>query len=382
MNTTTRAARSSRSGLRAVDPDTLLAYGRQRVATAAAALWPEASIVLGPAVPSADYYARPVYADGRECTATLSLLGVPLAHVMRGDHGPWPEVRERQEVYVRDPGSLLARQAAAYGVLRSAGITTPDVEPAEGGVLFTKPPGGRTLADMIVDRPHRSGDLLTGVLRETATLSRRIPAASAQHAALPEREIRAVFRREFAGGTPDGRLGEAVDRLRLLPAADDASYETTVLGLTPETVYVTGGAGRPVVTDPAPAPGHPASDTARLLSRLHLHVIATRPRNAARIIGGYQDTAFALARTTGAPDIGAWLRQLTVLWAMDTAALLHAVQTAPVLLPLPDHFHEVDRVGAVAARFVERIARALDAVVDDQSLWPLVLDYAAETVGR
>ncbi|MFF6973361.1 MULTISPECIES: hypothetical protein [Streptomyces] len=364
--------------------DDVLRYARTRVAAAAAGQWPGAGVVLGEHVPSITSYVCKLAVDRRPYVAKFEFLGVSLASVLRGTHGTWGDVQEAQAVYEAGEGNLLERQAVHYGLLHSAGLGAP--RPAlRNAVLFTEAAAGRTLADLVAQRPTQTGDLLTQVVRALDALAQPATARIVRETATPGCTIPGTFARKFTGlPKPDGVLGTVVERLLPLAAAlPDPGGEGrgVVFGdLKPEHILVTGGAGRPVFLDPGLTCGPVILDAAKLVSRLLLHLCGSRPRSAKRIVSGVGDFAFALARAT--PDPSRWLWQLVLLWAMDTASVLHTVSTAPALLPLPVHLDRVDLAESLVTGLLDRNSRTLEAVTDGQRLWPLVLDNTATAVSR
>lgn len=160
-----------------VSPDNVFAYADERIAQAAAALWPDGPVVVGPHIPSVTGYVRRVEAAGRPLFAKVSLLGVSLASVLRGTHGDWAEVRAKQAAYLSSPGALLEREAAQYGALAGAGLGTATVAGLAGGVLFTEPVDGVTLGEILAKDPHRTFDVLAGVAEELGALQKPAVAA-------------------------------------------------------------------------------------------------------------------------------------------------------------------------------------------------------------
>ncbi|QDY79102.1 hypothetical protein [Streptomyces qinzhouensis] len=370
--------------VRMLPVDDVMHYGRMRVAAAAAAQWPGATIVLASHVPSVTSYVRRLTIDRKPFVAKFSFLGKSLSSVLRGDHGIWDEVKAAQAVYESRAGHLLERQAVQYALLRTAGLGAPRPM-LHDGVLFTEEVTGRTLGELVVQRPTRSGDLLIGVMRELEALVRdRTVPAIAREAAIPACTVTATFERKFTRDPlPDGVLGDVVGRLRERAAAHPVTDTGGVVfgDLKPEHVLVTGNSGRPVFLDPGLSTGPGILDVAKLVSRLVLHTMSSRPRNPQRIVAGINDASQLLARRGPMPS-GEWLQQLVLLWAMDTACLIHTVRTAPAMLPLPAHLSALDSVEPLALVLIDRMARALEAITDGNRLWMLVLDYTTEAINR
>ncbi|MFF7098267.1 hypothetical protein ACFY9A_38715 [Streptomyces rubradiris] len=81
--------------------------------------------------------------------------------------------------------------AGGLAVARAAGCG--------GGVLFTEPVTGPTLADLVFKSPQRTSELLGRTLGALEVLQRPVVAEQADRAAINERGIDATFRRKFNG---------------------------------------------------------------------------------------------------------------------------------------------------------------------------------------
>ncbi|MFE7133291.1 phosphotransferase [Streptomyces sp. NPDC057638] len=374
----------------------VLAHADGWVEHTAAALWPGSAVLLGPHVPSVTAYVRRIEVDRRPLFAKVSVLGVSLVSVLRGTCGTWPQVKTRQAAYTTTPGGLLERETLQYGILHTAGLKAPRIAGYADGVLFTEPITGPTLADLIVKRPERTADLLAAVTGELDALAEPGARALATAAAIPERSIAATFGRKFNGLSAASYLAlcqpvapvleKVVARLlRLRPSAAHSARRVIFGDLKPEhALFPDPAGGRPVFLDPGLSLGHPATDTAKLISRLILHLIAQPPDRAGlrRVTDGIDAYTATQIRRIGPDDRKVWLRQLVTLWLMDTVNILTTYLTAPAGLPLPSHaLAVIERVGAVAV-LLEETSAALTCGADGPMVWQLALGHAVKAAAR
>ncbi|MET7532775.1 hypothetical protein [Streptomyces goshikiensis] len=379
-----------------VSPDNVFAYADGRIAQAADALWPDGPVVVGPHIPSVTGYVRRVEAAGRPLFAKVSLLGVSLASVLRGTHGDWAEVRAKQAAYLSSPGTLLEREAAQYGALVGAGLGTATVAGLAGGVLFTEPVSGVTLGEVLAKGPHRTFDVLAGVAEELGALQKPAVAALVEGAAIRERSVHGTFARKFNGISGDTYvsltgpsapvLGAVVARLRKMRLSGTYGIGIVYGDLKPEhVVFPDGPERRPTFIDPGLALGHPASDVAKLVSRMVLGLIVQPPAGpgATAVLQGIgQFTDLATCRLTPA-ERAAWLRQLVVLWLMDTVNIFTTYLTAPTGLPLPESARTLIAQAPAVCTLLDRVSALLAAVsMDGRTVWRLALDHAATAAGR
>ncbi|MFE0423559.1 hypothetical protein [Streptomyces sp. NPDC058953] len=377
-------------------PADVMTYAGDWIEHTAVGLWPGATIHFGPHIPSVTAYVHRIEVDDRPLFAKVSLLGVSLVSVLRGACGDWAEVKARQAAYTASPGGLLERETIQYSILHTARLGAPRVAGYAGGVLFTEPVNGPTLADLVVKQPHRTAELLATVVRELDALDRPDTRALATAAAIPERSVQATFARKFNGissasyialaGDVAPVLQAVISRLLKLRGVLTGSHRDVIFGdLKPEHALLPdGGDGRPAFLDPGLSLGHPAMDLGKLISRLVLHLVAVPPHEAGSraVVGGigqFTDSATGSMTRTERAD---WLRQLVVLWLMDTVNILTTYLTAPQGLPLPEHARAViGRADAVCA-MLERTSAALETKTDGPALWRLTLDHAATAAGR
>ncbi|MFE8939946.1 hypothetical protein ACFYNX_20940 [Streptomyces sp. NPDC007872] len=374
-------------------PDEVFAYAASQVERAACGLWPGAEVRLGPTVPSVTSYVRRVEVDGRPLYAKLSVLGVSLVSLLRGSCGDWGTVLDAQAAYVASPGSLLEREARQLAVLAGpAALHVPTVAGYEGGVLFTEPVHGPTLAELLARAPHRTAVLLETVIGEMAVgLRRRGVAARVGRSEIRERSITGTFLRKFNGlsGSTCLRqtchaeaLAAVVGRLHQARRITASPARAVVFGdLKPEHVVFPDGAERPAFLDPGLMRGRPADDAAKLVSRTVLNLVARPPgtEGVRALLGGV--AAYAASATVGSDRSGrdAWLRQLTLLWLMDTANILTTYLTAPADLPLTAHAADVVRRARAVCDMLDRSTAAVVSYRDARGVWRLCLDSAAKT---
>ncbi|AEM88982.1 phosphotransferase [Streptomyces violaceusniger] len=391
MNTS--ALRATTAGV--PDRGDVFAFADDEIERAATELWPRAVIEAGVHVPSVTSYVRRLSVDGVELYAKYSLLGVSLVSVLHGACGGWDQVRRDQAKYVRRQDALAEREAAQLRFLAMLG--RPKACRVRGtwrGVLFTEPVRGPSLAKLLLHRPQDSEKLLAAPVRELHRL--HLPAAEyGAHAPAPIREcsIADTFRRKFRG--PGGqafldRLGEqqcapeerdrlvellrqTVARLARFRSRPARLNQVVTFGdLKPEHVIFP-NSGRPVFIDPGLQPGRACVDTAKLVSRTALLLIGARPGDRAgrQITGGIDAVLLAqLAHLSGrARDAG--LRELLVLWLMDTVNILTSYLSAPAALPLPPQADAVLHRAAVVCTFLDRLTDSLargletEAVLED-----------------
>ncbi|MFE5614164.1 hypothetical protein [Streptomyces sp. NPDC056524] len=375
------------------DPEAVFAYAAGQVEQAAHGLWPRAKVVMGPVVPSVSSYVQQVEVDGRLLFAKLSVLGVSLVSLLRGACGEWPDVLQAQAAYINSPGALLERERDQLRTLRGpAGLRVPDAPGYDRGVLFTEPAHGPTLADLIAKDPGRTAELLGLVVAEVvAGLGQRGVAARVEKTEIRERSITATFLRKFNGLSGGAYLRQTdhaatlttvVSRLRLAQRVVAPPIRAVVFGdLKPEHAVFPDTGGRPVFLDPGLMRGRPAGDPAKLVSRLVLNLIASPSadiRNVRAVLGGIAAFAASMTACTDRAGRDAWLRQLTLLWLMDTTNILSTYLSAPAGLPLARHAAATIGRARAVCDMLDRSTAALTSFRDARSVWRLCLDAAAK----
>ncbi|GGP80091.1 hypothetical protein [Streptomyces melanogenes] len=372
----------------------LFAYADGQIRHAAESLWPGAGLALGPHTASVTGYVRTVEVNGTVLYAKVSLLGMSLVSVVRGSCGSWSAVRAAQDAYTASPQTLLAREAEQLRLLPVAGLRAPLVAGYTGGVLFTQPVVGPTLAEVLVKEPDRTDALCARVLREVGEGLARIAPRVTDAVAIGERSIPATFVRKFNGlsgrayleqaGAHTGVLGAIVARLQGLRLAPAAASRPVVFGdLKPEhIVFPDGPDGQAAFLDPGMARGRSQADHAKLVSRLILGLF-TAPLSAATVHAITAGLASLVGHTTAALtklERTAWLRELLMLWAMDTVNILSTYLTCPVVLPMPVQAVTLTQKAPMVLALLDTVSADLVARQDPRTVWTTTLARLSKAV--
>lgn len=382
----------------------LFGYAAEQISVAAGELWPGEWFQLAEHVPSVTGYVRRVEVGERVLYAKYSYLGSSLVSVLRGRRGGWNRVRAAQRAYVAAPGSLLERESAQLGLLHKLGrLQTHRVAGLRRGVLFTEVVAGATLAQLLCGEPLRTAELLGRTWAELQGLHRpAMVQRFARSVAIEERSIEGTFVRKFTGTGANVCLDQlavewrdqpgehndvivllrrVVTRLgRLWVAPPAAKASVLVYGdLKPDHVVFEHHAvasERPVFIDPGMSCARVTVDAAKLASRTILLLIGLRPLVSKAIgdgLAAFVDDQIQVLPAMARRD---WLRELVLLWLMDTVNILTTYLSAPAGLPLPAHakaaLSQVQTVGAV----VDKVSVELAAGADPQSVWRLGLGDA------
>ncbi|MFJ8313734.1 MULTISPECIES: hypothetical protein [unclassified Streptomyces] len=373
----------------------LFSHADQQIRRSAGALWPGARIDLGTHIPSVTGYVRIIDVDGAPLFAKYSLLGLSLVSVLRGTCGSWAAVQRAQDAYVCSPTALLGREAGQLRLLRRAGLKTPHVAGLATGVLFTTPVAGPTLGDLVAKEPERTDALITSMLRVLREGLRRINTTEAEAVAIGERSIPATFTRKFNGISGATYLRQAgphcsvltaivghLQRMRLAPVT---GARPLVYGdLKPDhVVYVNGPDCAPVFLDPGMGRGRPQADHAKLLSRLILSLFANPPVPAAvhAVTTGLGAVAEHSVAGLGKTQRSAWLRELVLLWLMDTVNIVSTYLTCPVVLPMPPQAVAITKRAASLLGLLDAVSADL-ATRDPRTVWALALSRLSKGVAR
>ncbi|MEV0446195.1 hypothetical protein AB0I84_39750 [Streptomyces spectabilis] len=373
----------------------LFRFADQKILEAATKMWPRADEVrLGAHVPSVTGYVRGIAVDGEELFAKYSFLGLSLVSVVRGTCGSWEAVRAAQAAHTASSGTLLEREAEQLKLLSLAGVRVSETAGYRDGVLFTRPLYGPTFGELIVKEPDRTEELATRALREMDAALRHI-ADRAQRVQITERGIPATFSRKFNGISGHAYLGQAeefgpvlrkvVARLRRLGQATATGPRPLIYGdFKPEhIVYPNGPSAVPGFLDPGIAHGRASADVAKLISRTVLGLISDPPPGSGveAITAGLGVCAEKRAWHLADSERTAWLRELAVLWLMDTVNILSTYLTCPVVLPMPPRAAVVaERAGAVC----RLLDQASSILAEDKrtAAWPLVLGEVVKAAAR
>jgi hypothetical protein len=397
---------SAPAGATSARPNTgeVFGYACSQIHRAAAELWPDATVRLGGHVPSVTGYVHRLRVGERELFAKHSMLGVSLVSVLRGGCGDWPKVAEVQEKYAENPDSLLVREAAQLTFL--AALEGPRVCTVAGvrhGVLFTEPVSGPTLADLMLSDPGHTGALLRGAWKQLAPLHapELLSRCGGTVPAIGERSIAGTFLRKFNGISGSVYLGQlrdvrpspaaeatvpdlhqAVTRLRRIrPSVLPTEHPVLAYGdLKPEhVVYPKGPDGPPVLLDPGLLRAGATVDSAKLISRTVLAVIASRPgeRAARTVVEGIEEFAASLLEGLDRDERRRWLREVMALWLMDTVNITSTYLSAPPAFPLPAQGSAIVSGAVKVCRMVDEISAQLARGGATASVWGAALTSAA-----
>ncbi|MEU8966116.1 phosphotransferase [Streptomyces sp. NPDC048491] len=388
-----------------VDITALSSFCAGQIQHAAASLWPGEQAVPGAHAPSVTGYVQQIEVGGRPLFAKHSLLGVSLVSVMRGSCGTWEMVKAEQSAYAASSTSLLEREAAQLNALAAGGLAVARPAGCGGGVLFTEPVTGPTLADLVFKSPEHTGELLGRTLGALRLLQHPVVAEIADRSAITERGIDATFRRKFNGISGRAyldQLGAArleertrqgvsivvrqvIARLLKLRLAPQLGAAQVLYGdLKPEHVLFPDGPDElPVFIDPGLQRGPAHADAAKLVSRTVLSLIAAPPPDGpTEVLDGVDAVVHEQLRPMRRAMGGLYLRRLLVTWLMDTTNITTTYLSAPAGLPLPEHAGAlIERVEAVCT-LLDRVSALLMADAEPAAAWRLALNQAAKAATR
>lgn len=357
-------------------PGAVLSYAAEQTVRAIEELWPAATVRLGDVAPSVTSYVQQVDVDGRRLFAKLSIQGVSLVSVLRGTCGDWETVKAAQAAYRSSPGALLRREMVQLKALSTAGLRVPRVAGYASGVLFTREVSGPTLADVLASEPYRTTELLAQAVDELAPpLQHAGVVDRVDQAPIGERSISGTFLRKFNGlsgstylqqtGHSDVLTG-VVSRLRKAKAHPAPSNLPVIFGdLKPEHV-VFAEHGQLVFLDPGLQRGQPGADAAKLISRTLLNLVCTPPSqdDTRTMLAGIADFVAQMIDRLAEENRDEWLRNLVLMWLMDTTNILTTCLCAPPGLPLPA---QASAVVARASTVVDMLDHASGTMT---SRWP------------
>ncbi|MFJ8862092.1 hypothetical protein ACIRD8_27125 [Streptomyces sp. NPDC102451] len=377
-----------------VSAEQLHTASRRDVTRAVEGLWPDREVSLGPQCPSVTSYVCRVTVDGEGLIAKYSWLGMSLVSVLRGAGGTWDEVQEAQRAYAQGSDGVTVREAQNLVALRR--LRRPRVCETAGlrnGVLFTRIVAGTSLADELAARPRETAALLNAVLVTLGDLHGP-PGADCLRRVAPigERSVVGVFRRKFSGPNPacclpglgrDSRLPEherhevvellqhAVRRLMRMAGAISTRRDAVVFGdLKPEHVYID-GTGLNFIDPAVQWAAGPQPDVAKLTGRALLLALGhPDPRAGRQIVHGVASTLARHVAALPEHEKVPRLREVMVLWLMDTVSILSTCLSASPGLPLTS----LQRTLVVKARAVAGIVDRVSALLVGTTSGPRLLD--------
>ncbi|MEV3895273.1 hypothetical protein [Streptomyces anulatus] len=367
------------SGDAVVCAEELYEASRRAITLTVDDLWPGRGALLGAQVPSLSSYVCPVTVDGEQMFAKYGWLSTPVASILRGARGTLDDVLEAQLPYTRSADLLTRREYQQLKFLRQLGrprvCETVDFR---GGVLVTRALPGATVAEEITLRPWDTSPLLDSVLLSLPELHGGAGADYIKRSwPINERSIVDVFLRQFKGPAaagfvadlgrdqelPEGErltvvdlVANAVRRLIRLTTALRPRYRVAVYGdLAPEHVFLS-GARLTFISPALQWSAGPEPDVARLIGRTFLLGLCHHELRAEKqIVQGVATVLHGFFGGLPRAERLDQVREVMVLWLMDTASLLAACMSVPADYPLTAHQREL-------VRHARRIATVLDRV--------------------
>lgn len=217
----------------------------------------------------------------------------------------------------------------------------------------------------------------------------------ARSVVIEERSIAGIFARKFTGIGANVYLDQLATECRDDPGEDDELWATlrrvvTRLGrlwvaapVTAAPVLVYGdlkpehvvfehhaiSSDHPVFIDPGISCAPATVDAAKLVSRIILLLVGFQPLGLEVIGDGLAVFVDDQAQALLAVARREWLRELLLLWLMDTVNILTTYLSAPAGLPLPRHAEAAMRRVRTVSALVERISGELAAGTDPQIVW-------------
>ncbi|MEV8007259.1 hypothetical protein AB0P10_31980 [Streptomyces parvus] len=370
------------SGETVVNTEKLYEASRRAIALAAEDLWPGRAAVLGAQCPSVTSYVCQVLVEGQDLYAKYSWLNSSLVSILRGARGSWEDVQEAQEPYVKSVDLVTRREFQHLEFLRELGRPRVcETAGLRGGVLFSRAASGATVAEELAVRPWDTGPLLESVLLSLRELHGEEGTRYLRRAwPIDERSIVDVFLRKFKGPAAaryvaelgrgrfleDERLAvvalveTAVRRLLRIRTAIRRRQRTAVFGdLKPEHVYLSGH--RLTFIDPALqwAAG-PETDVAKLFGRTMLlglcHHELRAERQITRGVVAALNRHYRGLQRGNRTDL---LREVMILWLMDTVNILSTCLSAPAGFPLAANQEALVSQARRIATIAERVSGLL-----------------------
>lgn len=269
---------------------------------------------------------------------------------------------------------------------------------------LTRIAAGTSLADELAARPWETGALLDAVLLALGDLHGPAGAECLRGAApIGERSVVGVFHRKFNGlstraylgalgrdsGLPEYERQEVIElvqsavwRLLRMSGAISSRRDTVVFGdLKPEHFFLDGA--RLNFIDPAVqwAAG-PQPDVAKLTGRaLLLAVGHPEPQAGRQIVHGVASTLARHVASLPEQKRAARLREVLVLWLMDTVSILSTCLSAPPGLPLAPHQQSLVARARTVAGVVDRVSALLVGSMAGSRLLDVVFSEVEHTAG-
>lgn len=208
-----------------------------------------------------------------------------------------------------------------------------------------------------------------------------------------ERSIPATFTRKFNGisgqtyvrqaGPHASVLTAIVSRLQCLRLAPVGARPLVYGDLKPDhVVFADGPEDAPVFLDPGMGRGRPQADHAKLFSRLILCLFEAPPAPAT-VHAAVAGLGAWVGHTTAAlskAERSAWLRELMLLWLMDTVNIVSTYLTCPVVLPMPPQAVTLTEKAASLLAFLDQVSTDLTEVRDPRTVWSLALGRLSKAV--
>ncbi len=154
--------------------------------------------------------------------------------------------------------------------------------------------------------------------------------------------------------------------------------------LKPEhLVFPEGPGGRPVLIDPGLLRARASVDAAKLTSRTVLLLASARPADHAieQVVERLGAFAEQRMRPMAPKAARSWLREVLIVWLMDTVNILTTFLSAPAALPLPPRGRSLVQRAVAVCTMADRISTALGSGLDTPRVWDIALARAKAVAG-
>lgn len=413
----------------------LLRHAERTVSATVGQMWPDRPLVVGKATTGGSNVVFQVEVGQRTVCATYSLLGWSLASLVRGAREDLSLAIRAQQTQLAHSDGPLAREVQEIELLREhTHMQTCGQLGLRQGVLVTSWVDGPSLAERVVSEPHLTKDLLVNLWAELRELHEPSPGPLSRAA----RRMAAgggssLLAGALAGG-PHRWLGDAVAdgwlasgdvaELQSLGPQTVARLGRLGLRLDPEIVAGRGvcyggltphhvlypaltsshessgfsrfssfssaaasrallparpSPERPVLVSPSLGAGGEAADLGKMLSRLYLLLVGSRPGADVSRAVAYGVDQWIRDRLAAAG--GAWegrLAALLTMWAADTLSVLsETLSVPPGVLPLPPAMVVAGRRCLEVIRSVDTFTSVLQRRGADQAMHAALAVLAA-----